>query len=74
MKGIIADIAPTAKVIDLTHMIPPQNIRAGALALDRAYQYFPAGTIHLAVIDPGCGIKPAGNRHQGRALSVCWTG
>jgi len=55
MKGIIADIAPNAKTIDLTHLIPPQNIRAGALALDRAYQYFPAGTIHLAVIDPGVG-------------------
>jgi len=57
MKGIIADIAPNAKVIDLTHLIPPQNIRAGALSLDRAYQYFPAGTIHLAVIDPGMGTN-----------------
>lgn len=55
LKGIIADIAPNANVIDLTHLIPPQNIRAGALALDRAYQYFPAGTIHLAVVDPGVG-------------------
>jgi S-adenosyl-L-methionine hydrolase (adenosine-forming) len=55
MKGIIADIAPNAKVIDLTHLIPPQNVGAGALALDRAYQYFPAGTIHLAVINPGAG-------------------
>jgi S-adenosyl-L-methionine hydrolase (adenosine-forming) len=55
MKGIIADIAPDARVIDLTHLITPQNIREGALALDRAYQYFPAGTIHLAVIDPGVG-------------------
>jgi S-adenosyl-L-methionine hydrolase (adenosine-forming) len=53
MKGIISGIAPNARTIDLTHLIPPQNIRAGALALDRAYQYFPEGTIHLAVIDPG---------------------
>jgi S-adenosylmethionine hydrolase len=59
MKGIIADIAPNARVIDLTHLIPPQNVRAGALALERSYQYFPAGTIHLAVIDPGV----AANRH-----------
>ncbi|NLF52521.1 MAG: SAM-dependent chlorinase/fluorinase [Leptolinea sp.] len=57
MKGIIADIAPKARVIDLTHMITPQNIREGALALDRAYPYFPAGTIHLAVIDPGVGTE-----------------
>lgn len=57
MKGIIADIAPKARVIDLTHMITPQNIREGALALDRAYSYFPAGTIHLAVIDPGVGTE-----------------
>jgi S-adenosylmethionine hydrolase len=55
MKGIIADIAPHANVIDLTHLVPPQNIRFAALALDRAYQYFPAGTIHLAVVDPGVG-------------------
>ena len=57
LKGIIADIAPNAKVIDLTHLIPPQNIRAAALALDRSYQYFPADTIHLAVVDPGVGSK-----------------
>lgn len=59
MKGIIADITPGATVIDLTHLIPPQDIWEGALALERAYEYFPTGTIHLAVIDPGVGS----NRH-----------
>ena len=57
LKGIIADIAPKAKVIDLTHLIPPQNIRAAALALDRSFQYFPPDTIHLAMVDPGVGSK-----------------
>lgn len=57
MKGIIADIAPNARIIDLTHLIPPQNVRAGALALERSYQYFPAGTIHLAVVDPGVAVE-----------------
>ncbi len=59
MKGIIADIAPAATVIDLTHLIPPQDIWQGALVLERSYEYFPTGTIHLAVIDPGVGS----NRH-----------
>lgn len=55
MKGIIAGIAPQANLIDQTHLVAPQNIRSGALILDRAYRYFPMGTIHLAVIDPGVG-------------------
>jgi len=57
MKGIISGIAPNAKIIDLTHLIPPQDIRAGALALDRSCKYFPPGTIHLAVVDPGVGTE-----------------
>jgi S-adenosylmethionine hydrolase len=59
MKGIIEDISPNSRIIDLTHLIPPQNVRAGSLALERSYKYFPAGTIHLAVINSGVGS----NRH-----------
>ncbi len=55
MKGVISTIAPTAKVIDLTHAISPQRIRSGAFALLNSYTYFPAGTIFVVVIDPGVG-------------------
>ena len=55
MKGVIRSIAPDVTTIDLTHYVPPQDIRAGAFALKTAYAYFPPGTIHLAVVDPGVG-------------------
>jgi S-adenosylmethionine hydrolase len=55
MKGVLATRAPGATVIDVTHGIPPQDILAGALVLRYAAPYFPPGTIHLAVVDPGVG-------------------
>jgi S-adenosyl-L-methionine hydrolase (adenosine-forming) len=55
MKGVIAGIDPQAKIIDLTHGIPSQDIMAGALSLRHSVAYFPPGTIHVAVIDPGVG-------------------
>lgn len=57
MKGVILGIAPDAQIVDLTHLIPPQNIMAGALALSRAVPYFPPGTVHVAVVDPGVGTQ-----------------
>ena len=55
MKGVIARINPDARVIDLTHQIPPQDIASGQFNLLNAYPYFPAGTVHIAVVDPGVG-------------------
>jgi S-adenosylmethionine hydrolase len=55
MKGVIAGINPQARVIDITHGIPPQDILAGALTLRHSVKYFPPGTIHVAVVDPGVG-------------------
>jgi S-adenosylmethionine hydrolase len=55
MKGVIAGINPQARVIDITHGIPPQDILAGALTLRHAVRYFPRGTIHVVVVDPGVG-------------------
>lgn len=55
MKGVILGICPSAQLVDITHDIPPQNILAGAFALWRAWAFFPAGTIHVAVVDPGVG-------------------
>ncbi|MEB3884777.1 SAM-dependent chlorinase/fluorinase [Lyngbya sp. CCY1209] len=57
MKGVVAQIDPTLTVIDLTHEIPPQNIIAGRFCLINAYPYFPEGTVHVAVIDPGVGTR-----------------
>lgn len=55
MKGVIAGIAPDARVIDLTHGVPSQDIRVGALHLDASWRYFPEGTVFLCVVDPGVG-------------------
>lgn len=54
VKSVIREIAPHATVIDLTHSIPPFDVRAGSLALARAVQYVPRGIV-LAVVDPGVG-------------------
>jgi S-adenosyl-L-methionine hydrolase (adenosine-forming) len=55
MKGVIARINPDLTVIDLTHDVPPQNIMAAQFNLLSAYPYFPSGTVHTAVVDPGVG-------------------
>lgn len=55
MKGVILGIAPGAAVVDLTHEVPPQDVRAGAFTLLAAYGSFPPGTVHVAVVDPGVG-------------------
>ena len=57
MKGVILGVNPRAQVTDLTHEIPPGDIRAGAFALLAGCRYFPKGTIHLAVVDPGVGSR-----------------
>lgn len=57
MKGVIAGIAPAATVIDLTHDLPPGDIRGGAFALAASYCFFPKGTIHVAIVDPGVGSR-----------------
>jgi hypothetical protein len=55
MKGVIAMRAPGVPVVDVSHGIPAQNVMAGALVLKAAAPYFPAGTVHVAVVDPGVG-------------------
>lgn len=57
MKGVIAGINPPANIIDICHTIPPQDIFTGAYLLSTAYAYFPKGTIHVAVVDPGVGSE-----------------
>ena len=55
MKGVIATRAPGAQVVDISHGVPPQDVLAGALVLRHAAPWFPRGTIHVAVVDPGVG-------------------
>jgi S-adenosylmethionine hydrolase len=55
MKGVILSINPHARIVDITHEIPPQDIRAASFNLLAVYKNFPAGTIHVAVVDPGVG-------------------
>lgn len=54
-KGVIAAIAPDARIVDLVHDLPPHDVGAGGLALVRAVQYLPEGSLVLAVVDPGVG-------------------
>jgi S-adenosyl-L-methionine hydrolase (adenosine-forming) len=57
MKGVIAGIAPQARLVDITHLIPAQDIATGAWVLYTAWRYFPPGTIFLCVVDPGVGTS-----------------
>ena len=52
--------APGLTVVDVTHAVPPGDVRAGAYLLGRAWHRFPGGTIHLGVVDPGVGTERAG--------------
>lgn len=55
LKGVILGLAPKATLIDITHDVEPFNVRHGAFVLRQVWKWFPAGTIHLAVVDPGVG-------------------
>jgi len=57
VKGVILSISPEAKIIDITHQLQPFNLISAALTLKNVHNYYPAGTIHLAVVDPGVGGK-----------------
>jgi S-adenosylmethionine hydrolase len=55
LKGVILTIAPEAQVVDITHDIEPFNVRQAAFVLQRVWARYPAGTVHLAIVDPGVG-------------------
>jgi S-adenosylmethionine hydrolase len=67
MKWVILSINPAARIVDLTHAIRPQDIRHSSYFLTTAVPYFPAGTIHVCVVDPGVGSERA-------AIHVEWRG
>jgi S-adenosylmethionine hydrolase len=59
LKGVILSRAPRARIVDLTHEIPPQDVAAGSFTLAAAVPWFPPGTVFLAVVDPGVGTERA---------------
>jgi S-adenosylmethionine hydrolase len=57
MRGVILSRMPNAQVVDLAHDIPPQWPPEAGFWINRAYRYFPAGSIHLGIVDPGVGTE-----------------
>ncbi len=57
MKGVVLGINPAATVVDITHQVPPGNILIASTLLRDAISYFPKGTVHVAVVDPGVGTQ-----------------
>ena len=60
VKGAVLAVCPQATLVDLLHELPPQDVEAGAFALLCAYRSFPAGTVFVAVVDPGVGSARRG--------------
>jgi S-adenosylmethionine hydrolase len=57
MKGVILSICPQAEIVDISHQIRPQGVQQAAYVLSTAAAYFPAGTVHVVVVDPGVGSE-----------------
>src|SRR5438445_3407591 len=57
MKGALLAVNPAARLLDLTHDLPPQDLVATAYYLANALPWFPAGTVHVVVVDPGVGTE-----------------
>lgn len=57
MHGVILSICPDAQIVDISHGIPAQNVRHAAYVLHISYPYFPKGTVHVIVVDPGVGSE-----------------
>jgi S-adenosylmethionine hydrolase len=55
MKGVILNIAPDAEIVDINHAVQAFDVLDGALTIAQSYSYFPSGTIHVVVVDPGVG-------------------
>jgi len=57
MKGVICEINPNAKIVDITHDVPAHDLMGAAFVIRAAFEYFPLNTIHVVVVDPGVGTK-----------------
>lgn len=68
MKGVMLETAPDAQIVDISHAVQAFDILDGALTISQAYNYFPSGTVHVVIVDPGVGtarrpIVLTGDRH-----------
>lgn len=72
LKGTILGMDPQAALVDISHAVPPQDIRFGAFLLYTVYSHFPQGTVHVAVVDPGVGTERRGLAIQ--TPSYCFVG
>lgn len=57
MKGVMYSICPAVSIVDITHRIDPQDIQQAAYLIPSYYHFFPAGTVHIVVVDPGVGSQ-----------------
>ncbi len=57
MKGVLLSRCPGARIVDISHQIPPFSTHSGAYAISQAAPFFPAGTVHVVVVDPGVGTS-----------------
>ena len=57
MKGVILEICPHARIVDISHQVTPFAIAEGAYLIAQSYPWFPKKTVHVAVIDPGVGSE-----------------
>src|SRR5438034_188973 len=55
MKGVILGIVPEAQIVDISHAVQAFDVLDGALTISQTYSYFPTGTVHIVVVDPGVG-------------------
>lgn len=55
MKGVILSVEPNAEIVDISHAVQPFDVLDGALTISQAYSYFPTGTVHMVIVDPGVG-------------------
>ena len=67
MKGVLLNLCPDARLVDISHDVPPHEILPTALIIEATAPYFPTGTVHLVVVDPGVGSRR-------RALAVSAAG
>jgi S-adenosyl-L-methionine hydrolase (adenosine-forming) len=55
MKGVILGVEPNAQIVDISHSVQAFDVLDGALTISQAYSYFPSGTVHMVIVDPGVG-------------------
>jgi S-adenosyl-L-methionine hydrolase (adenosine-forming) len=67
MKAVLLSRAPGVALVDISHQVAPGDIRAGQYLLGRAWKHFPAGTVHVAIVDPGVGTarRAIAAEHEG---------